>query len=100
MLVSKAIEAILYLGLAVAALGFAITSVREYLRYSTYFLVTQEPITFHDLPTMMLCFTPNWWSEKVSYGDQYQIKVALNLGDRKGEKVTLTENTNNRHFLH
>ena len=95
MLVSKAIEIILYLGLAAAALCFAITSVKEYLRYSTYFLVTQEPITLQDLPTIVLCFTPTWWSEKVGYGVYYQIKVAINWGDKKGEKVTLNENTSN-----
>ena len=47
--------ALLYLGLLACALVYIRDSFIEYLSGKTYYTVSQEPITMHDVPTVTLC---------------------------------------------
>ena len=72
---TKFLNVLLYLVFTAGAIAFVSQSIREYLEFKTSLLVTKEPITLHDLPTVMLCFTIHEWGIKRNYGQDFVIKL-------------------------
>ena len=89
-LLTKSLNVLLYLVFTAGAIAFVSQSIREYLEFKTSLLVTKEPITLDDLPTVMLCFTIHEWGIKRNYGQDFVIET---LVWNKGQKVTLEEKT-------
>ena len=77
--------ALLYLGLLACALVYIRDSVIVYLSNMTYYTVSEEPITMHDVPTVTLC--SDQFQEmpfEGEYGKTFRIQLS-DLSDYKAK---------------
>ena len=72
------LETVLYMCLVIGALLFVKQNVEEYLKGSTSFSISQEPISLLDLPTLVICYsTKNTHPRKGVYGKHIFINAKL-----------------------
>ena len=100
MIVRKPLEVILYLGLLMGAVIFVQQTIEEYRDGATSFIVTQEPISLSDLPTLTICWNrkknpfPEWYYNYIFASSRNKIRspgIPM-LDDSSVTRVWLNDN--------
>ena len=107
MILVKFLKILLYLVLLTAALLFVRQTIREYKDGATSYMVTQEPVSLRDLPTLTLCWVRKYTNYNTSVEDEDELRsnvygknlsIAVRIFGQKENTVTLIENENVQAF--
>ena len=90
MRIKQWLAVLIHISLLGGSILFVKQTIYEYIQGSTFYSVTKEPITLHDLPTLTICWVvhiPTYPPR--AYGKDFSIEVKLCEDDQ--ETTTLLE---------